>query len=63
MEFKFTGYFYLSPTDEREILDLVENGMEIELAVEDWRCGLDDNDYYEAGYVVEQIIEHIKTLI
>ena len=63
MEFEFTGSFYLSSEDEREILDLVENGMEIPLAFEDWRCGLDDNDYYEAGYVAEQIIEYIETLI
>ena len=63
MEFEFSGSFYLSPRDEQEILDLVKQGMEIPLAVEDWRCGLDDIEYFEASYVVEQIIAYIRTLI
>lgn len=62
MEFEFSGSFYLSPRDEREILDLVKQGMEIPFAVEEWRCGLDDIEYFEASYVVEQIIEYIESL-
>ena len=63
MEFEFTTSFYLSPADEQEILGLIKNGMEIERAVEDWRNGLDDCDYFEVLYVKEQIIAYIGTLM
>ena len=32
-----------------------------EQAIEDWRCSLDDNEYYEAGNVTDQILNYILT--
>lgn len=63
MEFEYQGSFYFSEGDEKEVLDLIENGMSIEEAVEDWRCGLDDCDYYVVGEVIDQIKSYIRTKI
>ena len=61
MDFEYQDSFYFSESDEKEVLDLIENGMTVEQAVEDWRCGLYDCDYFEASKVIDQIESYIRT--
>lgn len=63
MHFEYEGCFYFSEEDEKEVLDLIENGMTPEQAVDDWACGLDDCEYYRADEVKDQIISYIQTKI
>lgn len=63
MVFEYQGSYYFSESDEKEVLDLIENGMTVEQAVEDWRCGLDDCDYYIVDKVKDQIESYIRSKV
>lgn len=63
MEFEYQGSYYFSESDEKEVLDLIENGMTVEQAVEKWRYGLDDCDYYIVSEVTDQIESYIRTKV
>lgn len=61
MDFEYTNSFYVEPSDLRKIYLLCKNkGYTPQEALNEVSSGWDDGDYYEVGFVADQIIEEIN---
>lgn len=62
MDFDFSGSYYLSENDEKEILNAIADGMSVEEAVRDWVSGLDDLYYFIINeFILDRIISYIES--
>lgn len=60
MEFKFVSAVYVEPVDLREMKRLVRmEGMSAEQAFETVASGWDDEDYFLAPYIEDDVISFI----
>lgn len=59
MEFEFTKSIYIEERHLREMRERVKKGEKFESVFEDIMLGYDDDDYYDAGYIREDVKEEI----
>ena len=60
MEFEFTGSIWVEPGDLSKMFKLCKKGYSLEEAFADVSAGWDDEDYYNAYLIKEQVIAEIQ---
>lgn len=59
MEFEFTATVYISSEDLRKMYLYVKNGGDFADIFEDIMSRYNDDDYYNSGYIYDQVQEEI----
>ncbi len=60
MEFEYTSSIYISSEDLRKMYLRVKNGEDFEKVFADIMVGYDDEDYYHAYDIIEQVEAEIN---
>jgi len=60
MEFEYTSSIYISSEDLREMYLRVKRGEDFEEVFMDIMAGYEDEDYYHASDIIEQVKEEIN---
>lgn len=61
MEFEFTSSVWIEEADLKEMLTLInEKGYDYNTAFHEVALGWDDEEYYDAEYVKDSVIEELK---
>ena len=59
MDFVYTSTYYVSDEDFEEIVDKVKSGCDVQKAIDSWASKLDEVDYYEAGFIMDDLYQTI----
>ena len=60
MDFEYTSYIYIESSDLRQMYLRVKRGENFNIVFDDIMSGYDDEDFYNRGFIIEDVREEIN---